>query len=199
MRSIAVVNQKGGAGKTVTAWALAATLRARGHQVTLLDSDPQRTLQLLDPSTEHVDVGGLRLAVRAHGGSDFVIVDTPPALGEETRAATEVCDGLLIPCRATYLDLRGLGALLARVDPGKVIGIVITAWRGEYVRHERIIAQRIAELGFPILGRIPLSVVVAEAALMGKPITQYGPAKARGVRAAYETLAEAVESWSKTG
>ena len=50
-RTISVVNQKGGVGKTTTAVNLGAALASRGHSVLLVDMDPQSNL------TTHLGLG----------------------------------------------------------------------------------------------------------------------------------------------
>jgi chromosome partitioning protein len=67
MRSLAVVNLKGGSGKTTTALALAVGLARRGHRVLVADSDPQSnaTMTLLDGATAEPPTLGHVLLDRA--------------------------------------------------------------------------------------------------------------------------------------
>jgi chromosome partitioning protein len=102
MRSIALINQKGGVGKTSTVVNLGAVLAERGKRVLALDLDPQANLTswLLGPASEglgdtvtEVICGEARLAdiiVRtAHEGLDLVPAN-PSLSGAERLLATEI-------------------------------------------------------------------------------------------------------------
>jgi chromosome partitioning protein len=78
MRSLAVLNQKGGVGKTTTAVNLSAALAAAGQRVCLVDLDPQAH------ATLH-----LGLAVGSDQGSIYEVLTGDAALADVWRTAAE--------------------------------------------------------------------------------------------------------------
>ena len=113
---ITVAQQKGGAGKTTLAAALAAALAA-DRRVAVLDIDPQRSLarwhalrsaRASAAPITFSDVSGWRLAReldRLKGGHDILIIDSPPQIDTDARLAIRAATLVLVPVQPSPPDL----------------------------------------------------------------------------------------------
>jgi chromosome partitioning protein len=110
---LAIVNQKGGVGKTTLAINLAGGLTHRALRVVLVDTDPQGSVrqwasQAADKTFEVVHqapIGGKKDLRRLVRRCDHVIIDTPPALGASSLAAMRMADRVIIPVGPSPLDI----------------------------------------------------------------------------------------------
>jgi chromosome partitioning protein len=117
MRTIALVNQKGGCGKTTVALHLAAAFWQRGENVLVLDLDPQASAaEWHDARAEplpHVEsVQPARLAkVVAHAreiATHVLVLDTAPHSEAAALEAARCADLILVPCQPSIMDLRAM-------------------------------------------------------------------------------------------
>ena len=117
MRTIAVISQKGGAGKTTLALHIAVAAELAGYNTVLLDMDPQGTAEAWSdwrkeapPVVIPAKVGTLvRTMEKAIShGADFIIMDTPPLAEAEARAAAKISDLVLVPCRPNAFDIHSI-------------------------------------------------------------------------------------------
>lgn len=111
MKTIALIAQKGGVGKTTMAVNLAVC--AVGRSI-LFDLDQQESAVMWadrrdneSPHVEFLTERRLPEALRAAGdqGFDLCFIDTPPSAGPQAVAATLAADLVLIPCRPSLVDL----------------------------------------------------------------------------------------------
>lgn len=120
MKTIAVISQKGGSGKTTLAINLAGAAEAEGLSVVIIDTDQQASAKAwhkhrLKQRPDNADAP----VVITHGhkfleepietarknGVDLCIIDTAPHSSEGALEAAKLADLVLIPLRTSYLDL----------------------------------------------------------------------------------------------
>ena len=192
-KAIAVINQKGGVGKSTTALAIGAGLSLKGYSVLFIDLDAQGNLSytlgaetkgynamgvLERPETakeeiQHTPQGDiiasspklagadklleetgkeyrLKEALESlQGAYDYIIVDTPPALGILTINALTACTGAIIPAQADIYSLQGISQLNSTIETVRkycnhslsIMGIVLTRFNGR-----SIIRREVAEM-----------------------------------------------------
>lgn len=114
MRTIALVTQKGGSGKSTIASSLAVAAHEAGERVFVIDMDPQASLlrwfKVRDDKSiavEAISPGKLTAAISAleKSGVTLAIIDTAGSDNAGSQAAIKAADLCLIPCRPNAFDL----------------------------------------------------------------------------------------------
>ena len=111
--AVAVLNQKGGAGKTTLATCLARALQLEGARVLLVDSDPQGSARDWHSASEgsFVPVVGLDRPTldkdlpAISGGYDWIVIDGAPQLRDMAVSAIKAADVVLIPVQPSPYDI----------------------------------------------------------------------------------------------
>jgi len=232
---IAIVNQKGGVGKTTTALHLAHGLKNLEKKVLCIDMDPQASLTLhagVDPDEIGLSIAnGIHDQLKAEpkldvhelicnaGGLDFIpanielsaiendlngamarelklrdlikplvaeydyiLIDCPPSLGIFTINVLAASTDVIIPCKAEYLDSKGVQLLL---DSGisltrrylnaelRIMGVLLTMY-SERLRSARRVKDDLSEL--PIFETtISRAIVMVEASEARQDIFTFAP------------------------
>ena len=229
--TIAVINQKGGVGKSTTAAALATGLTRKGHSVLAVDMDAQGNLSFCmgantrgasvlgvmmgeiraDAAIQHTAQGDVIASSKALAGADayitetgreyrlrealegvqgayeYIVIDTPPALGVLTVNALAACQRVIIPAQAEVLSLQGIEQLWDTIQPVKkycnpaltVDGILLTRYNARTVLSRDVrelmeqLAQRMDTKIFTTTIRASVSVMEAQA--MQQSLYDYAP------------------------
>jgi chromosome partitioning protein len=193
---VALLNQKGGVGKTTLALHLAGAWVRHGKRVTLIDADLQRSA--LDWSEQRAKEGLPRLfgviglardtlhreAPELARDARHVVIDGPPRITGLMRSALLAADLVLTPAQPSPFDGWASGEMLKLIVEARIFRPQLARFVLNRCGARTIIARETAELlvdhGPPVLGStIGQRVGFADAARSGRLVGEIdddGPA-----------------------
>ena len=199
MQVIAVLNQKGGAGKTTIATHLTRALQFAGSNVLLVDSDPQGSARdwAAVRNDQPVPVVGIdrptiERDLKSIAEKDFVVIDGAPQAADLAVSAIKAANFILIPVQPSPYDIWATADLVElvkqriEVTDGKLKAafVVSRAIKGTKISAE--VTEALSGYSLPILeSRITQRVSYPSTAAGGTTVIDVEPGgeAAREVRA----------------
>jgi chromosome partitioning protein len=177
---ITVATMKGGSGKSTLAACLAVHWQLCGRPSTIVDADPQRSISRI--AAREKALGGVTVVedasenawktARKLSSTGPIIIDTPGFRSLATLACIAAADFLLVPVKASPLDIdRMLDTLNSLIEgeegERRFFRCVLTQTTRDSVISKHI-RKELIENGFPVLNNeMTNRVAYAEAALWG--------------------------------
>jgi len=188
MRTIMMMNSKGGCGKSTLATNLATFFAGAGNEVVLADCDPQASsLQWLKARQQYEapaieGYNAAKQGMRLPKSPDVVILDAPAGVhGAELSALTRHADTLLIPVLPSPLDMRAAADFIRELlTSGKVsrketqVAVVANRVR-EYTRVYHSLEAFLSNLKIPFIGKLRDTQNYIRAADLGLGIFEMAP------------------------
>ena len=185
MKTIAIVSQKGGSGKTTLALHLAVASASSGQNTAVIDLDPQasaanwsdrREAELPVVLSAHASRLPQEIARVREIDGEMLYVDTAPHSDSAALEAARTADLVLIPCRPAILDLEAITNTLAFLrTTGTPVLVVLNAIAatGQDARQaeEALSAQQVETC--PV--RLGCRVAFARALIAGQAAQEFEP------------------------
>lgn len=190
MKTLAILSQKGGSGKSTLTVHLGVIAQASGLRTVILDLDPQRstagwweTRTAETPEMVETVPGDLRAVLEAAraDGVALCLVDTRPSAGADAAAAAALADLVLIPTRPAIFDLKAIGATVDIVAVAEVPAFIVLNGtppaRGIGEASATADARRVlADYGVPVAPvSIGLRAALAHALVDGRAVNEFDP------------------------
>ena len=190
MHVIAVLNQKGGSGKTTIATNLGRAFQIAGHSTLLVDSDPQGSAR--DWGAARADnpllpvgldrAGLLERDLKGITDKEIVVIDGAPQVRELATAAIKIANLILIPVQPSPYDVWATSDLVElvkgrmEITDGKVKAAFVVSRAIEGTRIGREVSEALADYHLPILdSKITQRVIFATSAAEGLSVMDADP------------------------
>lgn len=186
MKTVALIAQKGGAGKTTLALSLAIAAEKAGSTSVIIDLDPQATAcnwgdrrQADTPVIVDAQPARLQSALQKaeEANVDISIIDTPPRSEQATLAAAKAADLVVIPCRPQIYDLETIPNTkeLVALAGGPPMLVVLNAVPFRGTRHEQA-TKAIEGFGLTVCPQtLGLRAAFGDSAALGQTALEFEP------------------------
>lgn len=195
MKVIAVLNQKGGSGKTTIATHLARGLQLQGHSVLLVDSDQQgsaRDWRAVDEDNPVPVIGldrpTLDKDLKNVSDKEFVVIDGSPQATNLALSAIKAADFVLIPVQPSPYDVWATSDLVDLVQQriemtdGKLKAAFVVSRAIQNTNIGKEVAAVLQDYNLPVLdARIVQRVSYPNSASVGKTVFETEFAKSNAV------------------
>ena len=161
--AVAVLNRKGGVGKTTIAVILAEIALVRHNRVLAVDLDPSRNFSDALGFMRNYFRNSLRVKSTleesdADAPEEWIVIDCPPNMEDDSKYAIDFADIVVVPVRPDFFSLSNLGVIYSEAKKcGKEksqLPLVKVGYDSSVMT--KIANQLILERAYPVAEDLPL-------------------------------------------